>query len=106
MTEVTEDSFTLVERDAISHAFDWGNYAHAYESTDLDDYDLDSLPDHERAAFILGFFSSLTLDEIGIDREVFDKCYWSRAGRYVVGVAKYTDDRADEYAAESAEDRR
>lgn len=93
--------FTLDEQTAISRAFDAGNYAHAYESQDLTTFDLDAMTAHERTAWILGFFSSCSLDEIGTDdREIFDECYASPAGRYVVSVAKYTDDRSEEYASE------
>lgn len=92
--------FTLEQRTAISAAFDAGNYANAYESQDLEDCDVADMTEHERAAFVLGFFGTYTLDEIGADREAFDEAYWSVTGRYVVGVAGYTDDRAAEYAAE------
>lgn len=93
-------TFTFDERDAMSRAFSRGNYANAYESTDLAGFKVDEMSEHERAAFVLGFFGTCSLDEIdGEHREMFDECYWSRAGRYVVTVAKYTDDRADEYAA-------
>lgn len=100
---MSSETFTLEQRDAISRAFDAGNYANAYESTDLDDHDLDDMSEHERAAFVLGFFGSYSLDEIGSDREIFDECYFSSAGQYVVKVAGYTDDRAEEYSAESEE---
>lgn len=56
--------------------------------------------EHERAAFILGFFASYSLDEIGSDREVYDEAYWSPAGQYVVKVARYCDPRDDEYREE------
>jgi hypothetical protein len=94
--------FTLDERTEISQAFDAGNYAQAYESENLEDHDLDGMSEHERAAFVLGFFGSRTLDEMGSDREIFDKCYWSAAGYYVVKIAKYTGCRAEEYADEAA----
>lgn len=93
--------FTLDEQTEISRAFDSGNYANAYESTNLDDHDLDEMKPHERAAFVLGFFGSYSLDEIGSDREIFDEAYFSPAGLYVVNVARYTDDRAEEYAEDS-----
>jgi len=96
--------FSQNERDEMSRAFDSGNYGNAYESTSLDDFDLDEMSQHERAAFVLGFFGSYTLDEIGSDREIFDECYHSEAGKYVVTVAKYTDDRTDEYAEDSDEE--
>ena len=94
--------FTLKQKDAISRAFGAGNYANAYESTDLEDFEIDDMPEIERAAFVLGFFGSYTLDEIS-DRETFDDCYWSEAGQYVVKEAGYADDRAEEYAADAAE---
>ncbi len=93
--------FTLDERNEISRAFDRGNYANAYESQCLEDFDLDEMSEHERSAFVLGFFGTYSLDEIGSDREIFDECYWSPAGQYVVNVAGYTDSRADEYREES-----
>lgn len=92
---------TAEDRGAISRAFDRGNYANAYESTDLDDFDLDDMREHERAAFVLGFFGSYALDEIVSEREIYDECYWSPAGQYVVNVAKFIDSRADEYREES-----
>ncbi len=99
----SEPQFTLRKRTEMSRAFDRGNYANAYESTDLAAFKVDAMPEHMRAAFVLGFFGSYTLDEIGADdREAFDEAYHSPAGRYVVEVAKYTDSRAEEYAAEMA----
>lgn len=94
-------TFTLDERTAISQAFSRGNYANAYETNDLDECEIDDMPDHEHAAFVLGFFSSCSLDEIGSDRDTFDECYWSDAGRAVI-AAGYCDDRADEYQADLA----
>jgi hypothetical protein len=96
------NSFTVDEQTEISRAFDSGNYANAYESTDLEQFadDLEDMKAHQRAAFVLGFFSSCELDEIN-DRATFDQAYWSAAGQYVVKVAGYTDDRADEYAQEA-----
>lgn len=96
--------FTLDQRTEMSNAFDAGNCASAYETDDIAECDIAEMPDHERAAFVLGFFGSLALDEIGSDREVFDEAYYSPAGRYVVEVAKYTDDRSDEYKAEEEPD--
>jgi len=94
--------FNLDEKTEMSRAFDAGNFANAYETRDLatalDAYE--SMLDHEHAAFVLGFFGSYSLDEIGSDREIFDEAYWSDAGRYVVNVARYTDSRAEEYNAE------
>lgn len=95
-------TFTLEERTEMSKAFDRGNVASAYETNDIESCGVDEMPEHCRAAFVLGFFGSCSLDEIaGSDRELFDEAYSSPAGRYIVKVARYTDDRADEYAAEN-----
>lgn len=92
--------FTLDEMTAMSRAFDAGSYANAYETTDIDACDeTDDMSAHEHAAFVLGFYSSCELHEID-DRELFDEAYFSDAGRYVVNVAGYCDDRADDYASE------
>ena len=97
------DAFTLEQRTEMSQMFSAGNYANAYDSTDLDDHDLTALKPHERAAWVLGFFGTYELHEMGGDeRELFDECYWSAAGQYVVKVAGYTDSRDEEYAAEGA----
>ena len=93
---------TLEQKTEISRAFSAGNFADAYETNDLDNTHVEDLPEHERAAFVLGFFSSYSLDEIGSDREIFDECYFSEVGRYIVNEAKYCDDRADEYSEEEA----
>lgn len=103
MQEQTYPEWTRLECEQMSRAFDRGNFHNAYESTDLESVDLDAMSEHERAAFVLGFFGSYSLDEIGSDREIFDECYFSDAGQYVVGVAKYTDDRTVEYLDESEE---
>jgi hypothetical protein len=99
-----ETEFTTDQKTEISRAFDAGNYANAYEGTDLEDFDeeIEALPSYARPAFVLGFFGSYALDEIS-GREAFDDAYWSATGRYVVGVAGYCDDRADEYAAEASD---
>lgn len=89
--------FTLDEQTEISRAFDRGNSANAYAW--LADCDLEDMPAHERAAFVLGYYSSYALSEIG-PREIFDECYFSDTGQYVVTIAKYIDDRSDEYAAD------
>lgn len=99
-----DTTFTVDERTEMSQAFDAGNYAGAYGPSDLSGYELYEMPEHKRAAFVLGFFGSYTLDEIGAHREVFDECYHSRAGRYVVTIANYIDDRTDEYATESGKE--
>jgi len=92
---------TLDERTAMSRAYASGNYDSACESGWLDDEKLDGMTEHERAAYVLGFFGSFALDSIMSHRELFDECYWSDAGQYVVKVARYCDDRSDEYAADS-----
>lgn len=103
--ESATDGFTLDQRTEMSEAFSAGNYANAYETTDLSETDYHEYQPHARAAFVLGFFGSYSLSEIGGDeRDEFDEAYHSPAGRYVVEVAKYTDDRAEEYAAFAAED--
>lgn len=101
--------------DACSRGFSAGNYANAYETTDLEtaldaldtaglDLDADTRPtdpmqrEAYRAAFILGFFGSYSLDEIG-DREEYDQAYHSAAGKQCL-AAGYLDSRDDEYAAE------
>lgn len=96
-------AFTLEQRTEISRAFDAGNYANAYETDVFDETLVEDMAPHEEAAYILGFFGTYTLDEIGSDREAFDEAYNSPTGRYVVEVAKYTDDRTEEYAAEESE---
>jgi hypothetical protein len=93
--------FDIDQATAISQAFNAGNYCNAYETQCLEDCELDEYSEHERAAFVLGFFGSYSLDEIGSDRDAFDEAYWSDAGQYVVNVARYCDSRTDEYTAES-----
>ena len=101
-SEIHGKEWTLDERDAMSRAFAAGNYGNAYESTDIGAFDeLDGMTEHEHAAFVLGFYGSYSLDEID-DRELFDEAYHSEAGRYVVNVAGYCDDRADEYAEDAS----
>lgn len=97
----TNTELTLDQRTEISNAFDRGNYANMYEAETLDECQFNDMADHERVAFVLGFFSSYSLNGLGSDRELYDECYWSTTGRYVVTVAKYCDDRAEEYAAEA-----
>lgn len=92
--------FSTDEKTEISHAFDAGNYANAYESDDLEQFEdkLESMPKHERVAFVLGFFSSYELSEMPeYYREMFNEAYASEVGTYVVHVAKYCDAREDEY---------
>ena len=93
--------FTIDQRTEISNAFSAGNYANAYEGTDIEDFDIEEMPAHERAAFVLGFFASYEFSEMsGDERATFDECYWSDAGRAVI-AAGYCDDRADEYTEDA-----
>ena len=95
-------TWTLDERTEMSRAFYAGNYANAYETTDLlACEEIEDMSEHERAAFVLGFFGSYERSEMGSDVETYDAAYWSPAGRYVVLEARYTDSRDEEYAAES-----
>lgn len=109
-----QTGLTADDKTEISQAFSAGNYAAAYETEDLDealeafnaesDDDSDTLirynrPDHERFAFIVGFFASCELHEIS-DREAYDEAYWSTAGRACV-EAGYIDSRDEDYAAEA-----
>lgn len=91
---------TFEQKDEISRAFSAGSFADTYETNDLDNTHIEDLSPHERAAFVLGFFSSYTLDEIGSDREIFDECYFSEVGKYIVNEAGYCDDRTEEYKLE------
>lgn len=103
------EEFTLDEKDAMSTAFSAGNYANAYETRGLGAAWRQFTREHgvkhmscTKPAFVLGFFGSYERSEmVGSDRRVFDLAYHSAAGRYVVQVAGYTDDRTDEYAAEA-----
>lgn len=82
----------------ISDAFSAGNFADAYG----DDVSMDDLADHERSAYVLGYYSGYALRELSADaRDEYDQAYHSEIGRYVVEVARYCDSRADEYAEES-----
>jgi hypothetical protein len=97
-------TFSLDERTAISRAFAAGNYANAYETTTIDNFALGDYSEHERAAFVLGFFAAYTLSEIDGDREIYDECYFSAAGQYLVNDARCCDSRQDEYEIESEEE--
>lgn len=59
-------------------AYDNGNYVIAYETEDVDKA-WDSLPDgystEEEAAFLLGFFSTFELHEMGPEAESFVAAY-------------------------------
>lgn len=97
-------AFTFKQRNEMSRAFDAGNYANAYETQHLGNALAQSryTTEHTRAAFVLGFYGSYELHEID-EREIFDACYWSPAGQYVVNEARYTDSRDADYRAESEE---
>lgn len=87
---------TKIDRDTdLSHGFDAGNYANAYETQDL----TAGLTKHNdqseafRHAYTLGFFSSYELDEIPSDvRDQFDDAYTSEDGQRVLALG-YTDAR-------------
>jgi hypothetical protein len=100
---------------AISQGYSAGNYANAYETTDLeialeslddceDNHDLSAECEHAyRNAFVLGFFASYALSEIGCEeRERFDTAYHSATGASVIRLG-YCDSRDDDYAQESEE---
>lgn len=92
---------TLDEKTAIGHSYDRGNYDSAYAGQEINHDLVADMKPHNRAAYVLGFFSSYTLDEMcSEDREIFDECYFTPVGQYIVHVVGYCDDRADEYAAE------
>lgn len=61
---------TSKERLQLSHGFDRGNYANAYETTDYETF-LNNLPEdesfvkhHYRIGCLLGFFSSYEIHEV------------------------------------------
>jgi hypothetical protein len=89
--------------DEVRRGFDAGNYANAYESTDLESVELDCESDAYRAAFVLGFFASYELNEIPSDaREAFDSAYRSEFGAIVL-AAGYCDSRHEDYQTEGRE---
>ena len=95
------------DRIQLSRGFSAGDYANAYETTDLEsalahlDEETDDYTEAYRTAFVIGFFASYALHEIPSDaRDTFDERYWSQYGRAVV-AAGYCDDRSEEYQAES-----
>lgn len=104
---MTEIEFSFEQRDAMSRAFSAGNYANAYDTRALGKAWRSYVRVHgvrhmecTMPAFVLGFFGTYALTEmVGSDRATYDRAYRSAAGRYVVHVARYTDDRTDEYAA-------
>lgn len=94
-------------KDAVSRGFSAGNFAECYVSRNLEtaleqEERADQNPDF-RAAFILGFFSSYSLEEIPVSaREEYDNAYFSEAGLQAIAVG-YFESRADEYDAEQKE---
>lgn len=75
---------SVTAREALDRGYDAGNYAHAYQSNDLDtsfevaeDFELNDpyrepFPREFRAGFVLGFFSSYEVEELdGEDLEAF-----------------------------------
>ncbi len=111
-TTDSNTEFSLAQRDAMSRAFSAGNCASEYERGGLFKAWRKYIREHgaadgaahrdcTHAAFVIGFFANHCLHEIGSrDRLDFDRAYRSPAGRYVVEVARYADDRSEEYAAE------
>jgi hypothetical protein len=88
LDEPKPTTFTLRQRTQISHAFDAGNSDSVYGKSKVR-----KMQPHERAAYILGFYSSFELSEIP-DRPCYDAAYNSPAGRYCV-EAGFIDSRAD-----------
>ena len=91
----------------ISHGFDAGNYANAYDTQNLEDAwaQRNALLESEDwgAAFLLGFFSSYELHEIpGDARDRFDEAYYSDAGQRVLELG-YTESRRNDYVCEERE---
>lgn len=67
----------------ISRGFDAGNYANAYETTNLTQALSRLSPNGSEAyqtAFILGFFATYELDEMGMHTETFLSAYHSDIG--------------------------
>lgn len=87
----------------ISRAFDRGNYAGAYKShPEISRWNSRAFQPHEWIAFVLGFLGTLELHEMcSNEREIYDECYWSPTGRYIVNDAGYCDSRDDDYKAEA-----
>lgn len=88
----------------LSHGFDAGNYANAYETENLEvamqGRRVFEKSEAYRTAFILGFYSGYELHEIpGSRREEFDEAYHSDTGRRVLELG-YIDSRGESYANE------
>lgn len=79
---------TPLDDDDVSRGYSRGNYANAYETEDYEaavERIAEKGADYV-AAFTLGFFSSYTLDEMGIHREAYEEAYFSRAGRRALAL--------------------
>jgi hypothetical protein len=80
----------------VSHAFDAGNYAAAYESQDMEEawekHD-SKIPAKFKPAFIMGFYSSYELDEMEDPDEYFQAEH-SKVGQAVL-EAGYTEAREE-----------
>lgn len=77
----------------ISRGFDAGNFASAYETTDYGHAIASLSPnrsEHYQAAFTLGFFSTLELDEMGPHAEDYLVALRSPAGRRCIALG-YVD---------------
>lgn len=73
----------------LSHGFDAGNYASAYETEDFE-LAMDALDGRSEAychAFVLGFFSSFELDEIPSEhQDIYMEAYFSEHGKRVLAL--------------------
>lgn len=79
--------------DAISRGFDAGNYANAYETTDLETALAKLSPNRSAeyvAAFTLGFFSSYELSEMGSDSDAYLEA-WSLVGERAMALGIAVD---------------
>jgi hypothetical protein len=88
----------LVPNRNVTRGFEAGNYANAYETTDLQTALAKLSPNRSAeyvAAFTLGFFSSYSLGEMGSDVEAYREAYFSETGR-ACRAAGYVDIRAAE----------
>jgi hypothetical protein len=83
MTQSNLNTDTLIR-----HGFTAGSYCNAYETQSLTDATYRITPSQEnyatvafRQAFILGFFSTYTLDEIGVHEHTYLDAYNSPTGK-------------------------
>jgi hypothetical protein len=88
----------MSQADDISHGFDAGNYANAYETTDFETAIGRLSPnrsDDYTAAFTLGFFASCATAEIPASAiDAYREAYYSDAGQACI-TAGYVDARDD-----------